>query len=220
MAGGFSSPIVLLDRNPPAGGKPVPAKISYVSVNDAVGGELAAEAVLQLANEAPIRRILVVAGFAKHNRHKAFQDRIKRSNQLTGCEILVTEDGRFDRWVSENIVFDLISDALAKNKPFDAIFCTADSMTVGCVDAINRIRRWGRNAKPHVIGYDGTATTRNLVDGKRSNLVRIVVQDTKALANAALDELILLHQSQVPVSMSIKWVEPYLYPRLQSSVMT
>src|SRR5262249_9836605 len=142
-----------------------------------------------------------------------------RSGRLTGCEVVVTEDGRFDRWVSENVVFNLVTEALERNKPFDVIFCTADSMTVGCLDAIRRVRRWGSHAKPRVIGYDGTATTRNLIDRKRSGLARIVVQDTKALASAALDELIARHQSEPGNRPQVKWVEPYLYPRLESSVV-
>jgi DNA-binding LacI/PurR family transcriptional regulator len=214
LAKNLARPVVLVDRNPPAG-KPVPAKVSYVSVNDAEGGALAAEAVLQLSDELPIRRILVVAGFAKHARYTAFQDAIRKSNKLTGCEVVITEDGQFDRWISENVTYNLLTDALEKKKPFDVVFCIADSMTLGCLDAIDRVRRWGRHPKPRVVGYDATTTTRNLVDSKRSPLVRIVVQDTKALASAAREQLIRMNQPEAEELPHVKWVEPYLYPRLQ-----
>ena len=128
-----SLPVVLIDRNPPPELADIPAKISYVSVSDAAGGQLAADAVLELLDGAPIRRILVVAGFANRNRHDSFHKRIKSSKKLSGCEVVVTEDGKFDRWIAENVTFNLLSDALKAKKPFEVIFCTADSMTVGCL---------------------------------------------------------------------------------------
>jgi DNA-binding LacI/PurR family transcriptional regulator len=211
-----SLPVVLIDRNPPPELADIPAKISYVSVSDAAGGQLAADAVLELLDGAPIRRILVVAGFAKRNRHDSFHKRIKSSKKLSGCEVVVTEDGKFDRWIAENVTFNLLSDALKAKKPFEVIFCTADSMTVGCLDAIARIPRWGRRSKPRVIGYDATPTTRNMVESRRSPLVRIVVQDTRELASAAVEQLIRMHQSENGAANEVVWIEPYLYPRLKT----
>ncbi len=208
----LSSPIVLVDRNPPDD-KPVPPKISYVSVNDNAGGELAGDAMVSLADEAPVRRILVVAGYAKHARHRSFLKRIKASDRLAACEVVVTEDGKFDRWISENIVYNLLSGALKKNKPFDAVFCTADAMTLGCLDAIARIGRSRSHAQPRVVGYDGTTTTLNLVDSARSALSRVVVQDTRELARTAVDQLLQLSQGSIDGN-NVLWVEPYLYPRI------
>jgi ABC-type sugar transport system substrate-binding protein len=205
----LSSPIVLVDRNPPDDGKPIPPKISYVSVNDAEGGKLASEAVSGLAEEAPVRRVLVVAGYAKQARHRSFIAQVK--NRLA-CEVVLTEGGKFDRWVSENISFNLLTDALKTHKPFDVAFCTADSMTLGCLDAIARIDEWHGHAQPRVVGYDGTTTTMNLADSRRSALRQVVVQDTRELARTAVDQLLQFHQGGD--EKHVLWVDPYLYPRI------
>ncbi len=205
----LSSPIVLVDRNPPDDGRPIPPKISYVSVSDAEGGKLAGEAVSGLAEEAPVRRALVVAGYAKSARHQSFIAHVK---EHLGCEVVLTEGGKFDRWVAENISFTLLSDALKKHKPFDVAFCTADSMTLGCLDAIARVRQWHGHAPPRVVGYDGTTTTMNLVDSGRSALTRVVVQDTRELARMAVAQLLQLQQQSE--EKDVLWVKPYLYPRI------
>lgn len=209
-------PIVLIDRNPPKGLSPIPPNLSYVSVNDDRGGQLAADAVLQLAEDLRIRRILVIAGYAKRARYRAFQRKIRTSKKLKGCEVIITEDGRFDRWVAENVAYNFLTEANERRKPFDVIFCIADSMTIGCLDAIARVTNWAGAPLPKVIGYDGTATTRNLVENRRSPLVRIVVQDGKEIARAAIAQLILLSQKKAAgAAKNVIWVEPYLYPRVE-----
>ena len=210
LATRLASPVVLVDRNPPDDGTPVPPKLSYVSVNDAAGGALAADGAFGLAAEAPIGRVLVVAGYAKQARHNSFVKRIKE--RLPACEVVLTEGGKFDRWVSENIVFNLLSDALKKGKPFDLAFCTADSMTLGCLDAISRVGEWHGHKPPRVVGYDGTTTTFNLVDSGRSALSCVVVQDTRELARTAVDRLLQLQNGDD--GKNVLWVEPYLHPRI------
>jgi DNA-binding LacI/PurR family transcriptional regulator len=212
----LSVPVVLVDRNPPMSIDRIPSNIGYVSVRDAAGGELAANAVLQLSDDSPVRRILVVAGFAKRDRDRAFQAAIKKSRKLKRCEIVITEDGRFDRWVAENLTYNLLSEAIGKNRPFDVVFCTADSMTVGCLDAIARISHWAGHSKPRVVGYDGTVTTRSLVENRRSPLVRLVIQDGSLLASAAVEQLVLSSQDRRRHTDRVLWVEPYLYPSLRT----
>lgn len=212
----LSLPVILVDRNPPPGSPNLAPKLSYVCVNDAAGGELAAEAVMQLSEESPIKRILVIAGFAKLERYRSFRRRIKSSKRLRGCEIIITEDGKFDRWVAESITYNLVTEAIERHRPFDIIFCIADSMTLGCLDAIARITNWHGHLQPKVIGYDGTASTRNFVENRRSRLVRVVVQDSKEIARRAVSQLILLSQSKSEEpTVNVLWVAPYLYPRVQ-----
>jgi ABC-type sugar transport system substrate-binding protein len=209
---GLSFPLILVDRNPPVGLARIPAKLSYVSISDSAGGKLAAEAVLELSRHSPIKRILAIAGFAKQSRQESFQKTISKS--LKHCEITTTEDGKFDRWISENIAYNYITDAIEAGSPFDAIFCTADSMTLGCLDAIERVANWKGCARPKIIGYDGTTTTRKLVDSKRSSLVRIVIQDNNAMAETSVALMINANQKAKGGRIDrIVWVKPYLYPR-------
>jgi ABC-type sugar transport system substrate-binding protein len=199
-------PLILVDRNPPAGLSRIPSKLSYVSVSDVDGGKLAADAVLELAEDVPVKRILIIAGYAKHARHKSFQKSIAKN--LPSCEMQVRKDGRFDRWISENIAYNCLTEAIKRRKPIDVIFCTADSMTLGCLDAIERVT-WGRCAKPKVIGYDGTVTTKRLIDYARSPLVRVVMQDNAKIADAVMSQL----EANDGQPEQIIWIEPYLYPR-------
>jgi ABC-type sugar transport system substrate-binding protein len=204
----FSIPIVVVDRNPPVPDSEIPPKVTYVSVSDQEGGALAADAVLELAETHTINRILVIKGVAKSKRHEAFKRRLKISRKLKGCEI-AEEDGKFDRWTSENVAYNHIAQAEKDSKPFDVVFCTADSMTMGCLHAIDRVE--GR--KPKVIGYDGTPETITRADKLESPLVRIVIQDSKELAGAAIARLISLNQNQgVADGKKVIWVNPTLYP--------
>lgn len=113
-------PVILVDRNPPAGLSRIPPKLSYVSVSDAEGGKLAADAVLQLVQHSRVKRILVIAGFAKHGRHKSFQKKISKT--LPHCEMDVRKEGQFDRWVSENVAYNRLTEAIKDKKPFDVVF--------------------------------------------------------------------------------------------------
>jgi len=210
----LSIPIVLVDRNPPVRDSEILPKLSYVSVSDQAGGELAADAILQLTETIAVKRILVIAGFAKSRRHEAFQDGLAAAGKLKGCELVVTQDGKFDRWISENVAHNQLSMASEESKPFDAVFCTADSMTLGCLDAIERLARRRKIRKPRVVGYDGTTTTKNLTDNRQSPLTRVVIQDSKELAGAAITQLIKLNQSEEDAKKVI-WIDPYLYPSLQ-----
>jgi ABC-type sugar transport system substrate-binding protein len=206
-------PVILVDRNPPAGLSRIPPKLSYVSVSDAEGGKLAADAVLQLVQHSRVKRILVIAGFAKHGRHKSFQKKISKT--LPHCEMDVRKEGQFDRWVSENVAYNRLTEAIKDKKPFDVVFCTADSMTLGCLDAIERVT-WDAFAKPKVVGYDGTVTTKKLIDNSRSPLIRIVIQDNAEIADAAVSQLIQSNQKAKDERLKkIIWVKPYLYPHLE-----
>jgi ABC-type sugar transport system substrate-binding protein len=211
----LSIPVVLVDRNPP----PPPdsvfiPKLAYVSVSDGAGGEYAANAVLQLARRFSIKRILVIAGFAKSERHESFQRKLMMSEKLKGCDLIVTQDGKFDRWIAENVAYNRIDEAIDEGKPFDVVFCTADSMTLGCLDAIERLAARRQIQKPRVIGYDGTATTKSLVDSGHSPLARIVIQDSKELAGTAIAQLIRLQGEDCAEAKKIIWIHPYLYPSI------
>jgi ABC-type sugar transport system substrate-binding protein len=206
-------PVVFVDQNPPDGADTkMPWNMSYVSVNDSEGGRLAAEAALELADDRPIRRVLIISGFAKQERFLSFR---KTLSEKLSCEVVVSEDGKFDRWTSENIVFNELGDAIKTGRPFDLVFCTADSMTLGCLDAIDRIERWRGCGKPMVIGYDGTATTQRLAADARSLLERVVVQDTKELARESVEQLMRMRQGDE--ANKINWVKPYLFPRLKGT---
>ena len=210
----FQRPVVFIDQNPPISEKEIPKNVSFVSVRDSAGGLLAAEAVLQLADQRAVRRILVIAGFAKPNRHETFKQAIRSK---LGFDPDLSKRGDFNRETSEHVVLEFLVNGLNENKPFDVVFCTSDSMTLGCLDAIDRIHDWKDYLKPRVIGYDGTASTQRLAERGRSSLACVVVQDTEKLAQIAVQQLGKMHIGEH--AERIAWVEPYLVPSQMNSAV-
>jgi ABC-type sugar transport system substrate-binding protein len=102
--------------------------------------------------------------------------------------------------------------AIATNHPFDIVFCTSDSMTLGCLDAIAEITNWQQCPRPRLFGYDGIPATRRLAGTPGCDLERVVVQDTHDIAVAAVEQLLgLLKGEDI---RGAEWIEPVLYPGL------
>jgi DNA-binding LacI/PurR family transcriptional regulator len=125
------------------------------------------------------------------------------------CTIRITTDGAFNRRTTEEIVYDILAEAVAQKTAYDVIFCTTDSMTLGCLDAMQSLD-WKGEARPHVIGYDGIDATRRLILRRQTQLKRVVVQDAAKLAGAAIQELEVFRSSGR--GNGVIWVEPTLFP--------
>lgn len=201
-------PLVFIDQNPPMDRDQMPQNISWVSVSDSQGGKLAADAAHALAQKRPVRRVLVVAGPAKHQRQEVF--RREFLNYSPDCEMFITEDGGFKRQLAENLVHGEILDAISSKRPYDLVFCTADSMTLGCLDALARVN-WRNKKPPEVIGYDGVPLVQHLIQRGDTLLRRVVIQDPEQLASAAVSQLMQMSAGDAPGD--VVWIEPYLYPR-------
>jgi DNA-binding LacI/PurR family transcriptional regulator len=203
----LSKPVIFVDQNPTTNAD-MPDNVSFVSVNDSAGGELAAKAVLQLARRRPVARIFVMAGFAKHARHESFKREILAVH--TNCNIAITTDTNFNRWDSQNIAYRHLADAVTSETPFDVVFCTADSITLGCLDAISMVKDWKGHSIPQIVGYDGAETTRHLVKRGGSPLVSIVVQDTREIARASVEQLQFMRTRRSERAKRTVWIKPSL----------
>ena len=179
FAESFRKPLVCADRAPPTGIK-LPENLCFVSVSDVAGGRLAAEAILDLSRQQSVERILVIAGLTKHDRHKTFSATVR--SYLPSSQITVSEDGEFNRIVSSQVAERLLLEAIGIGKPFDAIFSTANSMTLGCLDAISNINSKRKFHIPKIIGYDGVQATKRIITSGNSPLIRLVVQDAAEVA--------------------------------------
>jgi ABC-type sugar transport system substrate-binding protein len=205
----FSSPVVFVDRNPPVTEPEIPLNVSFVSVSDVTGGIKAGQAAIELNMALPIKRVLIIAGFTKHERHKHFIKTLESKLPHLSNRISTDLNGNFDRSAARQVALRWLNEALAANDPFDVVFCVADSLTLGCLDAIDEID-WGPGPKPRILGYDGAATTK-LLSASGSQIKRIVVQDTKELARTSVDQLSKMREG-LPTKR-IVWVEPYLFPQ-------
>ncbi len=211
FAAGIKVPVIFIDHVPPTpsssepGSNPQSSKVRWVTVQDTLGGEKAAQALADFGG-AP-GRVLVVAGPAKADRQASFKKAV--ISRWPACIVTTTTDGGFDRQRARIIASNLLKRALENKLPYDAIFCTSDSMTLGCLDAIQNID-WAGLVAPNVIGYDGIEATRSLIDSGHSTLQRVVVQDPQKLAEAAIHALHELTQGKD--GPSVVWIEPTLYP--------
>ena len=129
-------PLVFVDHVPPASSEaPSPGNVRWVTVRDTTGGEKAVEATADFGIEP--KRILVIAGPAKRDRQDAYISGIKQ--KWPACEVVTTVDGGFNRTRTQAIAVRLMREAACQGKMFDVVFCTSDSMTLGCLDAFEQI---------------------------------------------------------------------------------
>jgi DNA-binding LacI/PurR family transcriptional regulator len=205
----FQKPIVFVDQDSAFKVDSVPANIGFVSVNDEEGGELAAIALIDMFDGCALKRILVMASYAKRRRQQKFSEVIHGA--LEHVEIVISEDNDFNREASERTATRLINESINKKQFIDAIFCTSDSIALGCLDAISRINNWCECSLPRVVSYDGVLETRHLVQCRNTPLERILIQDAKEVARTAVEQLSLRLRGRK--GQDIVWVKPYIYPR-------
>lgn len=210
IANEYMIPTVILD----AGVKKYDEKyknnrfVANVSYSDAEGGIVAAQKAVDLMCDSDKANIYVIAGPAKMERQNEFKQYI--ASKKPNWKVTVTLDGRFNKMNSYNICKNLLEQ---KNGPsIDMFFCTADSMTLGCLEAINKVRK---RKTPHVIGYDGIKETRNILDHDSSSPLKCLVhQDPKEVAHEGAKVLNKIIKRENIDNYFIE-VKPNYYPRNQ-----
>ena len=202
----FRKPIVFVD-NAPFDESECPDITTFVGVSSTEGGMLAAVALENaLSTDEEERTILVVASNTQIARQGEIKARLAQSRPQWKLEI--DKGGMFNREQAQGLVDRRLRDT--EQAKVDAIVCTSDSMTLGCLDALRDV---GAEEAPEVvIGYDGIALTRRIVDDSSSPLRRVVVQDTHDLAVAAATALSDLLQGRT--QLGFRLIRPYLYPTL------
>jgi len=205
----FGKPLVFLDNAPFERDDDYPARTRFVGVNSATGGRLAATAVTT-GHGLTVRRALVIASNTQTARQRQFRDALQGT--CPDCEIVINESGRFCREPARRIAVAHFNDAIASKRPFDVVFCTSDSMALGCLDAIAQVTDWQQCQKPRLIGYDGIPATMQLTEVAGWALERVVVQDTHSIAVAAVEQLLRLLKGED--IRGAEWVEPFLHPGL------
>lgn len=205
----FGNPIVFVDNAPFEEDEDYPPRTAFVGVRSSDGGELAARAVIVSFSSQPICKVLVIASNTQVARQNSFKKHLVQS--LLKYDVVIDEGGLFCRDKAYNITLKRLKSAIQKNDPFDAIFCTSDSMTLGCLEAIREMGVLEGFREPRVFGYDGIATTIRLADDPKSPLQCVVVQDHHEIAVAAINQLDRLTKGEKLMQVSI-FVPPHLYP--------
>lgn len=102
-------------------------------------------------------------------------------------DVTVSTLGGYNTDQAAEVVRGYLKRAYRDNKPFQVIYNTGDSMTLGTVNANADIRQREGCAAPYAIGYDGIDATKRLT--ARGEMAGVVMQDPKQVARAAVDQL-------------------------------
>jgi DNA-binding LacI/PurR family transcriptional regulator len=207
----FAKPIVFVDNPPFEHEYDYPARTRFVGFNSALGGQLAAKAVIARSSPGGIRRVLVIASDTQLARQQLFKEHLVMAQP--DCAVVIDEGGCFSRDAAYDVVRRHLLKGLDTKEPFDVVFCTSDLMALGCLDAIRSIEDRSGFQKPRVFGYDGIEATLRLVKEGNSLLERVVVQDAHSLAVTAAEQLLRLLAGE-DLRGSV-WLEPTLYPSLE-----
>jgi len=211
----LGKPVVFVDRFPAKCVRDRPRNCTFVGVDSASGGRLAARAALELAADRPIRRILVIASTNQSIRQEEFARVLKK--ERPDISLVVDTDGQFNRAAGQEVTLRHLRQADRIHEQIDLIFCTNDAMALGCVDALERSELQTDAFFPLIIGYDGIPAAKHIVTEGKGPLIRLVAQDAHEVAVAAvhsLTELMENASSFVPM----KTISPVLYPAVNPNL--
>lgn len=178
-------PIVFLDDEPFTSESEYPPNTCFVRYDPGLIGEMAAKYVIeQLAEPGNGEvRILVIGCRTHQDRQRRFEDRV--SQQLPDVEIIVDDNGDFDRDKARWIVSRHLKTPDRLRRAFHVVYCTNDEMALGAVDALQSSPGSARKSTI-VVGVDGTREAKALIDSKHSPLRATVCQDSYRVAEIAV----------------------------------
>lgn len=208
----FCKPVVFVDNAPFSSGTPYPANSAFVGVDSRHGGRLAAEAALESFRQEPAKHILVIASNTQVDRQNEFRETILKA--WPSCKVDVDESGGFDQKKASVSARLRLRAACKAGDPVDAVFCTSDSMMLGCLAAINELTGVKGFRTPRLFSYDGTLAIRELAETTKSRLCRVVIQDPSAVAVATVNRLERLLRGEQ--ASGPHWIEPTLFPSVES----
>lgn len=169
----FKIPNAIVDINP-FESDPLPAGTAYLGFDNALGGRIAAEALLHEIGSRRPCSILVLASKDQPERHEAFLRALPKDveTMVDFCAF------------SRDAARELVSRRLRhERRQFHAIFGVSDEMALGALEAANR-------EDLVVVGYDGTNAARTLIDLKASAFRNTIVQDPFTLGEQAMSLLV------------------------------
>jgi DNA-binding LacI/PurR family transcriptional regulator len=171
----FRIPIVLVDVDP-YGGTSLPDNVYYVGIHNRKGGLLAGSYLLRELKRIERPRVLVLANQDQSDRHEAFVER------TTGNFHIELQFAQFSAEDGERRTQDVL---MRSAEPFHAIFAVSDELALGAVAALSKCLP-PLTKPPIVVGFDGFAPARLLIDCGLTPLKSTVVQDPYELGKNAM----------------------------------
>lgn len=190
-------PVVFIDVRPFGDAEAYPPRSAFVGCSAGEIGERAAQVVgkelLDRGVEAP--RVLVVAAESQGDRQARFTSTLREI--LPSAAVDVTVLGLFARERAREIVDRRIRHLGGRGERLDAIFCTNDEMALGAVDAVQqRIAAGGSVDDLVILGVDGIAEATAAIQAGTTAFQATIVQDTRRLAEVAVDILLRLRAGE------------------------
>ncbi|MBM7774983.1 ribose transport system substrate-binding protein [Actinokineospora baliensis] len=175
----LGGPVVYVDVEPFTREEDYPAVTAFVGYSAREIGVTAGRWVGRVL-PGPESAVHIVASREHAGRQDGFVEALRAA--LPGTRVSVDDTCAFTRALAQDSVR-----ARLRRGPLDAVFGTNDEMALGAVDAL----RWADREDVFVVGVDGAADALALIDAGDSPLRATVVQDSYAIAEAAVD---LMHR--------------------------
>ncbi|MEV6715386.1 substrate-binding domain-containing protein [Lentzea sp. NPDC051208] len=188
-------PVVFTDIEPFEHEDEYPANAVYVGYRSAQLGDLAGTWLVEHLRQRGLTRphVLIIAS----REHAARQEQCRKVLQSAIPDVSITElpDCSFQRSRAHDAVRAQIRRLDARELRLDAVFCTNDEMALGAVDAIASTPSTATRDTA-VIGIDGIAEAKALIDKGTSPLRATVVQDADRLAETTVLMLEAMHSGK------------------------
>jgi ribose transport system substrate-binding protein len=211
-----SLPVVFADVEPFDDERDYPANSVFVGYRSGDLGELAGMWLVQYLIDSgrPRCRVLIIGS----KEHPWRQQRCAQALRASKLDIIIATDDNcaFVRARANHSVRAHLHQLHQKNERLDAIICTNDEMALGAVDALRSDPTASTDTV--VIGIDGTAEARALIDSGTSPLRATVVQDANRIAQSVVDMLEKMSTGQPVPKKTILTAE--IYPAARNAVVS
>jgi ribose transport system substrate-binding protein len=201
-------PVVFTDIEPFDDENQYPDNAAFVGYLSSDLGTLAGRWLVAHLRQRCRRRphVLIIASQEHQTRQTSCADILR--TELTGVSITVNDSCAFQRSRAYDAVRSHIRSLDSRHGRLDAVFCTNDEMALGAVDAL-RATTSPATTDTVVVGVDGIAEARTLIDTGTSALRATVVQDSDRLAQSVVDVLEKMHKHRKTPRRNILGPEVY-----------
>lgn len=184
----FRKPVVFVNVEPFEGEKQYPKNSCYIGFDNSIGGRLAGEELIRVFEKDGIHapHVLIIGSNVQMERQSGCRDVLLK--KFSDAKIHVSDEGRFDRQNAKQMASEYLHEAILNSERVHGVFCTNDEMALGVIEAV-AARKIKPGHQPAIVGYDGIQEAIVRIARGSTIFRNTVVQDTRDMAEAAVDAL-------------------------------